>query len=536
MRNLKIYTLKKGGCTIPKRPRAVALGIFDGVHIGHRAVILNAVGVELKNGEYIAPSVLTFCQSPSELPKDGARELLTLNQKTAALATLGVEEWIQADFEQLREFSPERFVNEILHHVLDARRVCCGFNYRFGKDASGNADTLKELCRPLGIEVVVANPVLVDDEPVSASRIRRLVENGEMEKAARLMGRPFTLDLEVVCGQRLGRLLGSPTLNQPMPQNFVHPRFGVYISSIEVDGRVMHGVTNIGIRPTVGSNTPLAETWIADYDGDLYGRRVPVSLIKFLRSEKKFESVDDLKKQIFYDAEQAKQAVFGTPDNSIRAVLFDFDDTLQERRRAFLKYCDFFFKKYFPDLPQQEIEARKVDMLLRNKGGYVNYIDFFTSLFQDWGWEDAPPVGDIYHEFQLRFPEFVSLFPETVQVLTEVKRRGYLVGVITNGTSLMQNRKLDVSGLRPFLDIAVVSGDEMVHKPDAEIFRRAAARLGVACQNCIYVGDHPVNDIQGALGAGMRAVYINAYGSDVHPEDAPEIGNLNELLELLPKL
>ena len=354
---VKKYILKEGINTIPKRPRAVALGIFDGVHIGHRAVIINAVGVQLQNGKQLIPSVLTFCQSPSELPKDGAYELLTLRQKAAAFATLGVEEWIQADFEQLREFSPERFVHEILHDILDAKRVCCGFNYRFGKDASGNADTLRELCRPLGIEVVVADPVLVNDEPVSASRIRRLIENGEMEKAAKLMGRPFTFDFNVVSGQKLGRLLGSPTLNQPLPQNFARPRFGVYISTVEVDGRVMHGVTNIGIRPTVGSNAPLAETWIADYDGDLYGRSVPVSLIKFLRSEKKFESVDDLKKQILYDAKQAKQAVFGTPDDSIRAVLFDFDDTLQERRCAFLKYCDFFFKKYFPNLPQEEITA-----------------------------------------------------------------------------------------------------------------------------------------------------------------------------------
>ncbi len=166
----------------------------------------------------------------------------------------------------------------------------------------------------------------------------------------------------------------------------------------------------------------------------------------------------------------------------------------------------------------------------------MNYIDFFLSLFQDWGWEEAPPVGDIYREFQFRFPEYVTLFPESVQVLTEIKQRGYLVGVITNGLSLMQNRKLDVSGLRPLLDIAVVSGDEMVHKPDAEIFRRAAARLGVACRNCIYVGDHPINDIQGALGAGMRAIYINAYGNDIHPENVPEIGNLNEILDFLPNL
>jgi putative hydrolase of the HAD superfamily len=223
----------------------------------------------------------------------------------------------------------------------------------------------------------------------------------------------------------------------------------------------------------------------------------------------------------------------GREDGGLRAVLFDFDDTLQNRPVAFLRYCDFFFKKYFPDMPADEVEKRTQDMLKRNNGGYVNYIDYFLSLFEDWGWEDAPPVGDIYRELQFRFPDYTELFPEAVEVLNMLKQRGLLIGVITNGPSLTQNRKLDVSGIRPLLDLAVVSGDEGVHKPDPEIFRRAAARLGIACESCVYVGDHPVNDIEGAAGAGMKPVYINAFGSDDHPENIPEITNLRELLDIL---
>ena len=173
------------------------------------------------------------------------------------------------------------------------------------------------------------------------------------------------------------------------------------------------------------------------------------------------------------------------------------------------------------------------EMLRRNNGGYVNYIDYFLTLMEDWGWTSAPPVGDIYREFQFRFPEYSSLFPDTLTVLTELRRRGYLLGIITNGPSVLQNRKLDVSGLRPYVDIAVVSGDEWIHKPDPEIFRRAAARLGVACQSCIYVGDHPVNDVQGSRSAGMRPVYINAYGSELHPDNVTEIRSLSELLDIV---
>lgn len=522
--------------------RAVALGIFDGVHLGHRAVISRATGMELPDGTRATAAVFTFVQPPWALPKDSGCELITDGQKAAVLESLGVEELIQADFETVRDLSPQAFVEDFLHAVLHARRVCCGFNYHFGKGGAGDAAALRALCEPLGIEVEVVPPILVDGEPVSASRIRRAIEAGEAEEAARLLGRPFTLDFPVVGGQKLGRLLGTPTINQPLPPHFVRPRFGVYAVSVEADGRVSHGVTNIGVRPTVGSEGPLAETWIADFQGDLYGRNVPVTLVKFLRSEQKFDSVEALQRQILLDGKAARRAVLGDEgarDGGIRAVLFDFDDTLQDRAAAFLQYCDFFFDKYFPTLPPAERESRRQEMLRRNNRGYVNYIDYFLSLFEDWEWKDAPPVGDIYREFQFRFSDYVSLLPDAEPVLRELRRRGFRVGIITNGPSLLQNRKLDVSGLRPLLDIAVVSGDETapggrcVHKPDPEIFRRAAARLGVACAACLYVGDHPVNDVEGSRAAGMHPVYINAFGADDHPENVPEITSLTELLELV---
>ena len=525
---MRKYRIPEERDQIPMTPRAVALGIFDGVHIGHRAVISRAVGMEGTTA-----AVFTFTQPPWELPKNRAWELLSGASKETALASLGVTEIFEADFEAIRNMSPEEFVQIILHDILHAKRVCCGFNYHFGREGAGNAALLKELCGRLGIEALVADAVIMDGEPVSSTRIRRHIESGEVQEAARLLGRPFTIDFEVVGGQKLGRLLGTPTINQPLPPHFVRPRFGVYASSVEVDGKVTHGVTNIGVRPTVGADAPLAETWIPDFSGDLYGKRVPVSLVSFIRPETKFDSVDELQKQIFRDEKVARRAVMGDAAEGIRAILFDFDDTLQNRPQAFLQYCDFFLHKYFPSLTPAQHRERAQEMLRRNNGGYVNYIDYFLTLMEDWGWTSAPPVGDIYREFQFRFPEYSSLFPDTLAVLTELRRRGYLLGIITNGPSVLQNRKLDVSGLRPYVDIAVVSGDEWIHKPDPEIFRRAAARLGVACQSCIYVGDHPVNDVQGSRAAGMRPVYINAYGSDLHPDNVTEIRSLSELLDIV---
>ena len=512
--------------------RAVALGIFDGVHLGHRAVISKATGVETPEG-MLRAAVFTFSQSPWALPKDSAWELLSPAQKIKALESLGVEEMLLADFEQIRDMSPAEFVAEVLDASLHAKRVCCGFNYRFGKNGAGDAALLARLCGERGIEAVTVPPVEVDGRPVSASRIRRLIEAGEVKEAARLLGRPFTLDFNVVGGQKLGRLLGTPTINQPLPAHFVRPRFGVYASSVEVDGRVTHGVTNIGVRPTVGADAPLAETWIADFTGDLYGKAVPVSLVQFLRPEQKFESVEELQRQILRDGREARRAVLGDSAAGIRAVLFDFDETLQDRSRAFDKFTAFFMDKYFPHLSGEEKARRGIEMRERNNGGYVNYIDYFASLVESWRWEGAPEVGDLYREFQFRFPECSTLFPETKEVLTELRRRGFLLGIVTNGPSIQQNRKLDVAGLRPFVDLCMVSGDEQVHKPDPEIFRRAASRLGVACGSCLYVGDHPVNDIEGAAAAGMRPVYINAARRDFHPDNVIEIHSLRELLDVV---
>ena len=208
------------------------------MHLGHRAVISRATGMELPDGTRATAAGVYLCPAPWALPKDSGCELLTDSRKAAVLESLGVEELIQADFETVRDLSPRAFVEDFLHAVLHARRVCCGFNTVSAKAGRGRRRTADAL-RPLGIEVEVVPPVLVDGEPVSASRIRRAVEAGEVEEAARLLGRPFTLDFPVVGGQKLGRLLGTPTINQPLPPHFVRPRFGVYAVSVEAGGRVL---------------------------------------------------------------------------------------------------------------------------------------------------------------------------------------------------------------------------------------------------------------------------------------------------------
>ncbi len=287
------------------RPRAVALGVFDGLHRGHRAVIEAAVAAAHADG--MSAAVLTFIQPVWVLPKGaGAARLLSDRGQAELPERWGADEWWRLDFDAVRDLSPEAFVREVLVGQLHAHTVCCGFNYRFGKGGCGDTAMLSALGAAHGLTVRVADAVFDGGQPISSSRIRAAVEAGDMDTAARLLGREFTLDFPVTGGHRRGRGWGFPTLNQPFPPHFVLPRFGVYASTATVDGTVYPAVTNVGVHPTVGcADAPLAETYVFGFDGDLYGRAVPVALTRFLREEQKFPDEDALREQVDRDRQAA---------------------------------------------------------------------------------------------------------------------------------------------------------------------------------------------------------------------------------------
>lgn len=193
----------------------------------------------------------------------------------------------------------------------------------------------------------------------------------------------------------------------------------------------------------------------------------------------------------------------------IKAVLFDFDETLQDRTLAFESYMDAVLKKYFPDIDEKTAEEYKNDMVQTGNGGYVVRVDWYQALLEKWGYADKLSAQELAEHYDTTFGDHNVIFEHTVPLLKELKKRGKLVGVITNGPSYLQNHKMDESGLREYCDIVVVSGDLGIHKPSPEIFELTAERLGLKCEECVYVGDHPVNDIQGALSSGMRAIRMN---------------------------
>ena len=280
---------------IPETERScVALGFFDGIHTAHAAVINAAFA---GNGERIVLSVGAKAQA------GGA--ILTKEETAYQLGLLGAQLHLTPDFAQIKDMSGEAFVDEILVGRLHAARVACGFNYRFGAGACCGADELAAMCAAGGIECVVVPPVMCAGETVSSTAIRRALSEGETALAGRLLGRRYGYTLQVVDGQHLGRRLGTPTINQEMPEGLLLPRFGVYASVTCANGRWHSSVTNIGVRPTVGAPAPISETWLHSFSGDLYGENIRVELVDFIRPETRFSSIDELRMQIVRDGETA---------------------------------------------------------------------------------------------------------------------------------------------------------------------------------------------------------------------------------------
>lgn len=289
------------------RPSSVALGFFDGLHLGHKAVIAKAVSAQT-NG--LVPAVFTFrmdAKGPEKKPALGY-ELITPDDKRMILAQWGVQAALCPDFSEFCSMEPEQFVQEILVRKLRASHVCCGRDFRFGRKAAAGIGELAALCRPLGIIVDPIEDVIVDGQRVSSTWIRALLGEGNVKKAAELLGRPFGYDFQVTEGKHLGRKLDFPTINQPIPPQFVTPCKGVYASAAYVQGHWQAAVTNVGLRPTVEHSTALnSETYICGFSGNLYGKRVPVRLLEFLRPEQKFHSIEALQNQIRQDAVQAEK-------------------------------------------------------------------------------------------------------------------------------------------------------------------------------------------------------------------------------------
>ncbi len=285
------------------RKKAVLLGLFDGLHRGH----MSAVGELLKqSGE---KTVFTF--DSATMTTKGRRGLLMSDgEKRERLCTLGVDKVVSKDFSEYKDIAPDVFVREVLIGRLEAETVICGENFRFGRGGTADAAQLFDLCKSAGAKAIIVPTVFDGGEPISTSRIRALIEEGKIGEANRLLGYPYSFSGEIIHGDRIGTSIGIKTVNIGFDPERALPKKGVYAARAEIDGKVYSGVTNVGTRPTVHEDGKIViETHLIDFDGDVYGKRATVSLLEFLREERRFGSLEELRQTVANDINTVKETV-----------------------------------------------------------------------------------------------------------------------------------------------------------------------------------------------------------------------------------
>ena len=279
---------------------AVALGFFDGVHVAHQKIIESAVCYAKLNN--LSPIALSFDKSPLEVLSDeNVHYLTSRDDKAQIISSLGAKaEFLPTD-KKLLSMEAEDFIENVLVGKYNIKYAVCGYNYRFGKKGRGDTDLLIKEGKRLGFDVFVSPCKMHDGESISSSRIRNLLENGNVILSNILLGRNFFVKGIVEEGKKLGRTLGFPTANVYMDEKTVKLKNGVYKTLVTIDDESFTAITNVGTNPTVCDKSLRAETYIPDFCKDLYGKEIKIEFLDFIREEKKFDSIEELTGQIKKD-------------------------------------------------------------------------------------------------------------------------------------------------------------------------------------------------------------------------------------------
>jgi len=303
-------TLERSSLGAPKRPSVVSIGVFDGVHQGHRAILERNLECARELGA--ESTLITFRRHPKRLLLGRAPKTLTsLQHRLELFARAGIEHTVALPFdEELRQMDAEAFVREIAIEALDVRHFVLGFDSRFGRNREGTA----ELIRSMGYSVEVVPGVMLNERAISSTAIREAIELGHLELASAMLGRPVSVFGLVVQGQQLGRTIGFPTANLDLHHE-LHPPTGVYACRAYLDSEAapaeaLPAVANIGFKPTIEgkqAEAPLVEVHLLDFDGELYGKRMELEFVAYLRPEKRFEGLPDLTAQIRRDVLSARE-------------------------------------------------------------------------------------------------------------------------------------------------------------------------------------------------------------------------------------
>ena len=290
----------------------VSIGNFDGVHIGHQAILRDVVR-EARDRQGTA-IVLTFHPHPLSVlrPERRLPLICSLREKLLLFSAFGIQKVLLQRFTlTFAQLSPEEFVRSYLVQTIGAEKVVVGHNVSFGRNRAGTADTLRQLAPTYGFAAEIVGPIKTDGQEVSSTTVRTLLSAGDMPAVTRFLGRRYTVSGRVIRGFQRGRTIGFPTANLPPRADLLLPN-GVYAVRVDIDKQEVPGVANIGLNPTFGVNKRTLEVHLFNFSGDLYGRRLSVGFVERLRGEQKFPSVEELVKQIQKDADRARAILFAS--------------------------------------------------------------------------------------------------------------------------------------------------------------------------------------------------------------------------------
>lgn len=307
------------------RPGIVTVGTFDGVHLGHQEILKRLMN---SGTPQHIKTVVTFEPHPQSVMhhRPGIMPTLTNTpEKVRLLRIHGVDRVFILKFDSvLANLSAEEFLTQILLKKLHATKLVVGYNHSFGKDRQGDSDYLKSVHRQYGFELEIVSPHQVGEEAISSTKIRKLLDAGNVEKASQMLGRPYNLSGTVITGRGVGRELRFPTANLKLlyPEKLI-PKVGVYAVAVRVEDKVLPGMLNIGVRPTFGAGEVTIEVHLIDFDGDLYDKIITLLFLKRLRDEKRYDHPEELIRQMQRDREESLKAFHREPTERFSAALHD---------------------------------------------------------------------------------------------------------------------------------------------------------------------------------------------------------------------
>lgn len=300
--NIKIYDLDRGMTDF--EPKAIALGNFDGIHIGHQKLIKK--DLEIARQLNLVPSVLLFKENSKKTLIDEKDYLTSLNDKIEIFSNMGMDTFCILEFnEDFRSLSPREFISKILYKKLNTKYIVIGEDYHFGKNAEGDIKTLARFQDEFGFETIIVDFEVDNGVKISSGSIKELIKNGYITKANKYLGRAYKIIGHVVDGHKRGRTLNFPTANLEMNFSYTVPKDGVYLTRVNVRGQNYFALTNIGSNPTFENDFRKIETYILDFSDDIYGENITIEFLEFFRGDLKFESVDDLINQMEIDKKRA---------------------------------------------------------------------------------------------------------------------------------------------------------------------------------------------------------------------------------------